>query len=168
MAYRAWPLSGKKVVVVHHPFWDLAWYSVSVLFLACPVGLVVEDRSWNASRELWIKTVGQVEMIGFYYFTHSLVAAFLVFVFLYFFLRRYLILIVSYLLYIFLDVIVHRGRFGIRFLYPFSDFYLCGFSIDDELTKNTWTIFGINLLVLGMTDFLILRGKLRDLAGKVK
>lgn len=124
--------------------------------------LVIE--SWTIPGEVWIQKISEAALVNFYYFTHSFIAAFWVFAILYFFKRDYLILSFPYVVHILLDIPAHCGLFAARFLYPFSDFHLCGFRFEE----HTSIILPINYLILGVVNILIWQEKLAALASKIK
>lgn len=91
--------------------------------------------------------------VNFYYFTHSLLAIFLVFFFLYLFKRPYLSLTLPYLAHVLIDIPTHCGLFSTRLFYPFSDLHICGWRFEE----HAWPLLLSHYLFLGLINFLLWR-----------
>lgn len=123
---------------------------------------VLTIESWTIQGDFWVQRISESALVNFYYFTHSFIAASLVFATLYFFKRNHLILSLPYVIHILLDIPVHCELFATRFLYPFSDFHICSFRFEE----HTLIILFINYLILGVVNFLIWQKKLTALTSK--
>ena len=88
----------------------------------------------------------------FYFLTHSFFTAGLIFFAFYFLKRKYTILVVPYFFHILCDIPFHCGSFSTRFLYPLSDFHLCGISYSANLSLKV-----VNYLMLILINLLILK-----------
>lgn len=125
---------------------------------------VLTIESWTIQGDVWVQKISEAGLVNFYYFTHSFLAAFLVFIVLFCLKRDYLVLSLPYVVHIFLDIPVHCRVFSTRFLYPFSDFHLCALRFE----RHTLIILFINYLILGVVNILIWQGKLKTLVTKIR
>lgn len=74
-----------------------------------------------------------MNLLGLYRTTHSLFFVAAIALALFVFKRKYLILILPYLLHVLFDVFTHCGIFGTRIFFPVSDFHMCGVNYADSL-----------------------------------
>ena len=89
-------------------------------------------------------------LIALYRWTHSLLAVAVLAAFFLLFKRKYLILVLPYLLHIAFDIFTHCGVFGTRIFFPFSDWHVCGM----DYAQSLW-FWELNYGVLVLIYFLI-------------
>lgn len=70
--------------------------------------------------------------VSLYYYTHSFLTVLVLAGVLYLIKKKWVILALPYALHIFFDIFLHCGLFATRFLYPLSDFHICGVNYADH------------------------------------
>ena len=78
-----------------------------------------------------------------YYSTHNIFVPLIAFAVLYFFKRKWAILALPYALHVFFDIFLHCGAFATRFLFPVSQFHVCGVNYGDY-----WWMWEVNYGIL--------------------
>ena len=98
-------------------------------------GAIIAERGFSRGTSI-LGARGEefpMNLLNLYRTTHSLFFVAIIALIFLVFKRKYLILVLPYLLHVLFDIFTHCGLFGTRIFFPLSDFHVCGINYADSL-----------------------------------
>jgi hypothetical protein len=153
IAHAAW---GATIIREQPQVWWAAFFGAFPdVWAAAPVFIYLRKYKWRRfyNKEVWAEAKENSAYVHVYYIVHSLFTASFITIIIALIWPDYWYVTIPYFIHILMDVGVHKGKWGTRLFYPFTDWHVEGLNWWETkwITPFNWGALIITNLIIWLT-----------------